>query len=118
MDMGGVLVDDNSNVKYSTSLEECAQICSEDLKTNCKSFNYCHKEDMKGTDSTCALSTKLLRDDGVTTTEKEGCKHYESKFFFFVMDIKNRLEKLSFFHVIEIKISLNFTSLYRKIPSL
>lgn len=82
MDLGGVLIDDNSNLKVSTSLEECAKICSEELKMNCKSFNYCHKDDMKGTDSVCALSTSLLRDDGVTTTEKEGCKHYESKFFF------------------------------------
>lgn len=77
LDMGGVLIDDNSNVRYETSLEECAKICSEDLSQDCKSFNFCPGVDFS--DSTCALSTKLLRDDGITTLEKRQCAHYEKR---------------------------------------
>lgn len=74
--MGRVLISDDSNVRYGITAEECAKICSEELgKDNCKSFNYCPQSG----GGTCSLSTKLLRDDGITTTDDDKCMHYESK---------------------------------------
>ncbi|GFR14318.1 uncharacterized protein TNCT_422981 [Trichonephila clavata] len=78
-DMGYTLIDDNSDSRTEITLEDCARTCSEELKLNCKSFNYCPASGPYMTDSTCSLSTKILTDAKITTTTKDKCKHYEKK---------------------------------------
>ncbi|GFU24065.1 uncharacterized protein NPIL_585171 [Nephila pilipes] len=78
-DLGYTLIDDSSDTRTEIKLEECARACSEELKGNCKSFNYCPASGPYMTDSSCSLSSKVLTDDKVTTTSKDKCHHYEKK---------------------------------------
>ncbi|KFM61752.1 hypothetical protein X975_08079, partial [Stegodyphus mimosarum] len=79
-DMGFSLLDDDSDKRTELTLEDCARICSEELKSTCKSFNYCPASNI-GTDSSCSLSSKMLTDKSVTTTSMadKNCHHYEKK---------------------------------------
>lgn len=76
-DMGANLIQDDSDKRTELTIEECARICSEELKGNCKSFNYCPASGPFMTDSTCALSGKVLPQQN--TDKKDKCRHYEKK---------------------------------------
>ncbi|GIY02625.1 uncharacterized protein CEXT_647971 [Caerostris extrusa] len=78
-DMGYTLVKDDSDSRSQLTLEQCSRVCSEEMKSNCKSFNYCPASGPYATDSSCRLSTKLLKDANVPTTTEGKCHHYEKK---------------------------------------
>ncbi|KAG8196813.1 hypothetical protein JTE90_027529 [Oedothorax gibbosus] len=76
-DKGFDLIQDDSDKRTELSLEECARVCSEELKGNCNSFNYCPASGQGWSDSTCSLSTKVLPQQ--KTDKKDKCRHYEKK---------------------------------------
>jgi len=77
--MAYTLIDDKSDIRTEITLEDCSKTCSEELKTNCKSFNYCPASGPYMTDSSCALSSLTLKTPRVTTMKKPPCRHYEKK---------------------------------------
>ncbi|CAL1262177.1 unnamed protein product [Larinioides sclopetarius] len=77
-DMGYTLIKDDSDKRSEITLEECARVCSEERKDNCKSFNYCPASGPYSTDSSCALSVKVL-EDKPEMESNEKCHHFEKK---------------------------------------
>ncbi|GBN74133.1 hypothetical protein AVEN_51068-1 [Araneus ventricosus] len=77
-DMGFTLIKDDSDKRSQITLEECARVCSEERKDNCKSFNYCPASGPYSTDSSCALSVKVM-EEKPDMESSDKCHHYEKK---------------------------------------